>query len=89
MNLFAFLSGVVTMGFVVAGFFFLRFHRQTRDILFLAFAVAFWLIGLVQALLALTSVSVEERSFFYLIRLAAFLLILAAIWWKNKNATRP
>jgi hypothetical protein len=85
---FYFLSGCVAAGFAVAGLFFLRFWRRTRDSLFLAFAIAFWLLGLVQALLALTEFPVEERSFIYLIRLAAFVLILLAIWRKNVHARR-
>lgn len=82
--LFGFLSGLVTMGFAVIGLFFLAFWRRTHDPLFAWFAVAFWLLGLVQALLALTDFPIEERSWFYLIRLAAFLLILVAIWRKNR-----
>ena len=85
---FHFLSGAVTMGFAVAGLFFLRFWRRTRDPLFLAFAFAFWLLGLVQALLALTDFPVEEKSLFYLLRLLAFLLILGAIWAKNREGRR-
>jgi len=85
MTLFDFLSGAVTMGFVTAGLFFLRFWRRTQDALFLAFALAFWLLGLTQALLALSNVPVEERSWLYLIRLAAFLLILFSIWAKNRK----
>ena len=81
-----FLSGAVTFGFVVAGLFFLRFWKKTRDVLFLAFAFAFWLMGLAQALLALGGMPVEERSWVYLIRLAAFALILAAIARKNRPA---
>ena len=88
MAFFAYLSGAVTMGFVVAGLFFLRFWRRTADSLFLAFALAFVLLGLAQALLALAKVPVEERSWIYLIRLAAFALILAAIWRKNKGTRR-
>lgn len=79
-----FLSGAVTIGYVVAGLFFLRFWKKTRDGLFLAFACAFWLMGLAQALLALGGMPVEERSWVYLIRLAAFALILAAIARKNR-----
>jgi hypothetical protein len=85
MSLFAFLSGAITAGFVVAGLFFLRFWKRTGDGLFLAFAFAFWLLGLTQALLALTDFPVEERSWMYLIRLAAFVLILVAIWRKNRS----
>ena len=85
---FHFLSGCVAAGFAVAGLFFARFWRRTGDGLFLAFAVAFWLLGIVQALLALTAFPVEERSFIYTIRLAAFVLILVAIWRKNVGARR-
>jgi membrane-associated PAP2 superfamily phosphatase len=83
-----FLSGAVSAGFLVAGLFFLRFWRKSRDGLFAAFAIAFWLLGLNQALLAFSSVPVEERTWLFLLRLAAFLLILAAIWRKNARAPR-
>lgn len=88
MTLFHFLSGALTFGFAVCGLFFLRFWRRTGDRLFAAFALAFWLLGLVQALLALTEIPVEERSFLYLIRLLAFVLILVAIWFKNREGRR-
>ena len=81
-----FLSGAVTFGFIVAGLFFLRFWKRTRDGLFVAFALAFWLLGLTQALLAFTDIPVEERSWLFLLRLAAFLLILISIWRKNRRA---
>jgi hypothetical protein len=81
-----FLSGLITMGYLVAGLFFLRFWRRTGDSLFLAFALAFWLLGLTQALLALANIPIEERSWLYLIRLAAFSLILFSIWAKNRRA---
>ncbi|MDQ3139894.1 MAG: DUF5985 family protein [Pseudomonadota bacterium] len=85
---FHFLSGAVIMGFAVAGLFFLRFWKRTQDGLFLTFALSFWLLGLVQALLALGNIPVEERSWVYLLRLAAFVLILVAIWRKNREARR-
>lgn len=81
-----FLAGALTMGFVVAGFFFLRFWKRTRESLFLAFAAAFWLLGLGQAVLAFTDIPVEERSWLFLLRLAAFSLILVSIWRKNRRA---
>ena len=80
-----FLSGAVTLGFVVSGLFFLRFWKRTGDGLFLAFAFAFWLLGLNQALIALIDIPVEERSSLYLLRLAAFGLIIASIWKKNRR----
>jgi hypothetical protein len=83
-----FLSGAIVLGFVVAGLFFLKFWRKTHDQLFLAFTIAFWLLGLAQALLAFSQVPVEERSWIYLLRLAAFVAILVAIWRKNAGARR-
>ena len=83
--IYAFLSGAVTLGFAVIGLFFLRFWRRTGDGLFLAFSVAFWLLGLNQALLVLANVRDEERSWLYLLRLLAFALILLAIWMKNRR----
>jgi hypothetical protein len=85
-TLFDFLSGAITMGFVVAGFFFLRFWKRTRESLFLAFAAAFWLLGLGQAVLTFADIPVEERSWLYLLRLAAFSLILVSIWRKNRRS---
>ena len=38
-TLLSFLAGATTMGFCVAALFFLRFWRNTRDGLFLSFAV--------------------------------------------------
>lgn len=87
-ELYLFLSGAVVAGFIVAGLFFLRFWKRTRDGLFLAFAWAFWLLGLTQALLALSDFPIEERSWLYLLRLAAFSLILVSIFWKNRKARR-
>jgi hypothetical protein len=85
-TLFDFLSGALTMGFVVAGLFFMRFWTRTQDALFLSFALAFWLLGLTQAILALGGIPVEERSWVYFIRLSAFLLILISIGLKNRRA---
>ena len=85
MMLLNFLGGALTFGFLVAGLFFLRFWRRTHDGLFVAFALAFWLLGLTQALLTLSNIPVEERSWLYLLRLAAFALILVSIWFKNRR----
>lgn len=83
--LYDFLSGAIAMGFVVAGLFFLRFFQRTRDGLFVAFALAFWLLGLTQALITLAGIPIEERSGLYLLRLIAFLLILGSVWFKNRR----
>ena len=83
----SFLSGAVSFGFLLAGLFFLRFWKRTGDGLFVAFALAFGLLGFNQALIALTNMPVEERSPLYLFRLAAFALIIAAIWMKNRRSS--
>lgn len=83
MTLVTFIAGAVVAGFALAGLFFLKFWKRTHDELFLAFTAAFWLLGITQALLTFSHVPVEERTWLYLLRLAAFLLILAAIWRKN------
>jgi hypothetical protein len=86
MSTFAFVSGLITMGFLVSGLFFIRFWARTRDALFAAFAAAFWLLAANQALLALSNLPVEERSWIYLLRLAAFILIILAIVLKNRRS---
>ena len=80
-----FLAGAIVMGFAVAALLFLKFWRKTRQRLFLAFAGSFLLLGVTQALLTLSGVPTEERSWLYLLRLLAFLLILAALWWQNRR----
>jgi hypothetical protein len=83
-----FLAGMVTMGFVVAGAFFVRFWRQTRDQLFFAFALAFWLMATNQIVSHLFYGVEESRGQAYVLRLAAFLLIAGAVVRKNAGAGR-
>ncbi len=82
------IPGAIVMGYAVAGLFFLRFWRQTRDRLFLIFAISFWLLGGQRLALALTAQMVESHTAFYLVRLFAFLLILLAIVDKNSGRGR-
>jgi hypothetical protein len=86
MTLYDFLSGAVAFGFLVCGMFFLRDWHRSRDGLFLAFALAFALLGLGQSILALADIPTEERGAIYLLRLTAFMLILFAIYRKNRSA---
>lgn len=86
----AFWAGMITTGFLVIGLFFLRFWRRTGDWLFLAFAVAFCLFAANQALVALSGIPREEQSWIYLLRLAGFGVLLAAIIGKNlRRPARP
>jgi len=88
MTLFDFLSGAITLGFLVAGLLFLKFWRRTGDGLFLAFAMAFALLGAGQAIQALANIPEEERSYIFLIRLVAFTIILIAIILRNRPSDR-
>jgi peptidoglycan/LPS O-acetylase OafA/YrhL len=78
-----FLSGAVTMGYLVASGFFMRFWRKTADRLFLAFAVAFVLLAANQALALWLGAADERLGYTYLLRVLGFVLILAAIIDKN------
>ena len=82
------LSGIIIAGYAVAGLFFLRFGRDTRDRLFAIFATAFWLLCLQRILLAArgTLVNGENQAYLYVVRLLAFLLIIAGILDKNRSA---
>ncbi len=81
----AYLSGIVTAGFLACGLFFAKFWWRSRDTLFLAFAAAFWLMALNAAFVELMQESDQARSGFYLLRVAAFLLIAVAIVRKNSS----
>jgi hypothetical protein len=78
-----YVAGVISTGFLVVALFFLKFWRRTGETLFLAFAAAFVLIALNQAVPALADIPSENLSGVYLLRLAAFLLIIWAILRKN------
>ena len=79
----AFTAGALTLGWLAIGVFFLKFWRRTGDGLFLAFAVAFALLATNQAVPVLFGVPSENQGYIYLLRLAAFLLIILAVLRKN------
>ena len=83
-SLLKFAAGAITMGYLVVTLFFLRFWRTTHEGLFLSFAFAFFLLGSGQAMLTFTDMGDEDRSWLFVVRLAAFLCILLAIWRKNR-----
>jgi len=86
-DLIVFCSGIIATGFLACGLFFLRFWSRSRDFLFLAFAIAFWLLALNVAVVILVPEPDETRSWFYLIRVAAYVLIVVAIVRKNAGST--
>ncbi|WP_373044467.1 DUF5985 family protein [Vulgatibacter sp.] len=82
------LNGAIIMASFAAGLFFLRFWRESHDRLFAAFALAFWILCLNWLLLAFVGPEYEARTYLYVLRLAAFLLIIAAIVDKNRKRGR-
>jgi hypothetical protein len=81
----AVLSGAVGAGSLVAALVFLRYWRDTRDRFFLFFASSFALESLSRFLLGAAERGGEDTPLFYLIRLAAYALILVAIVDKNRR----
>jgi hypothetical protein len=80
-----FLSGCLFLGFLVASLFFFKFWRTAKDGLFLMFALAFALFGIERLLFTLFGEGNETQPYAYIIRLAAFCLIIAAIVGKNRR----
>jgi hypothetical protein len=80
-----FVLGCLLMASFVAGLFFFRFWRETRDRLFAMFAVAFWIFAISRLAVIIISSS-EAPLFVYMGRLLAFCLILIAIIDKNRQA---
>jgi hypothetical protein len=80
-----FIWGALVMANATAALFFLRFFRDTGDRLFAFFGGGFCALALNYAVLALVQPSREERHFVYLIRLAAFGLILFGVIEKNRR----
>lgn len=80
-----FLLGIIVTASLTAGIFFLRFWRRTRDPLFLAFSAAFIIEGLNRIGFLFVDRPNEGSPAIYIVRLLAFLLILAAIVWKNRG----
>ncbi len=79
------LSGALTAGFLVAALHFARFWHQSRDRLFIYFGAAFVLLGMNSFALGLSTPHGDLRVVVYGLRLAAFLLILYAIFDKNRR----
>lgn len=81
----SFLLGALAMGFLVAAMFFGHFFSRTRDRFFAFMATAFATMSANQLPLASLGEDSEYRSWLYLIRLSAFILILAAVIDKNRR----
>lgn len=83
-----FLWGALAMASLVAGLLFLRFWTLGGDRLFLFFATAFGMLSLNWAVLGIVNPPWETAFYVYLLRLAAFVLIILGIVDKNRRAAR-
>jgi hypothetical protein len=81
-----FMLGFVATTSLVAAMFFLRFWKRTRDFLFFAFACAFFFQAVGSTLNVLLGEPNVVRSWFYIVQLCTYLLILGAILRKNRRA---
>ena len=86
--MFLFLSGMLMTGCFVIALFFWRFWLRTRDVFFMLFSIAWVLLGAERLGLAIMNTPEEPRAGMYFIRLAAFLLIIGAILYKNRVPSR-
>jgi low temperature requirement protein LtrA len=86
-----FINGAIMMEFIIAGVFFLRFWRRTRDQLFLMFALGFGIMAVNRLFLDLYtergSDEGEHRTLIYGVRLLAFGMFLLGILIKNRRAS--
>ena len=80
-----FLLGFVTACSLVAGLFFLRFWRDTHDLLFLGFSAFFAIEGVSEALSLTLPHPNQGALWLFLLRLVATLAVLTAILWKNTS----
>jgi len=77
------LAGAIAMASLTIALFFLRFWRSSGDRFFLYFALSFAIEGLHRVYAVLLDQGGEDSPLHYLIRLAAYGLILWAILEKN------
>jgi hypothetical protein len=79
-----FVLGAIAMSSLVAALFFVRFHRETRDPLFLYFAAAFAIEAINRTLLAFQAMPNEASPYLYVLRAFAYSLIAIGIYGKNR-----
>ena len=82
-----FIYGVLTAISATIAIFFLKFFRESKDRLFGFFAAAFAVLAVDWLAHALLVPRHESQHYLFLIRLVAFVLIIAGI--VDKNRSRP
>ena len=79
------LSGILVAEYLVIALFFLRYWVTSRDRLFLMFSVAFTILAVQRGAIALTREGLEHQAPLFLLRLAAFVVIIVAVVDKNRR----
>jgi hypothetical protein len=82
---YGFLLGIIVTASLVASAYFFKFWRQTRDPLFLGFAAAFAIESVNRTCFLFVARPESGSVGLYTVRLLSYLLILAAIAYKNKK----
>jgi len=83
-----FIWGALAALSAVAAAFFWKFWKRTRDPLFRAMAFGFGILGLHWTGLGLFNPTTETRHGLYLVRFAAFALIIAGVVKKNRPSSK-
>lgn len=83
----AFLSGAIWICCWIAGLFFLRFWRTSRDRFFVFLTIAFGLLGFQWLSVGLFIWETNVRHEPFVLRVLAFLIILLGIVDKNRRAS--
>lgn len=80
-----FLHGAVAMAAFIAGLFFLRYWRTTRESLFLCFSIGFWLIA---ANWTIPSLAAGLETYAHVLRFLGFAVIAYGVFAKNRSPAR-
>lgn len=88
-----FIAGVAMLAFAASGVFFLKFWKASRNRFYALFSTSCFLLAAERITLILRkgfdqpirSEITEANSWVYLIRLAAFLILILAIWDQNRK----
>jgi len=79
-----YLAGALTLSFLIAALFFLKFWKKTGDRLFVYFAIAFVLFAVNQVATSILENDMERAGYAYILRVLGYLMILFAIVGKNR-----
>lgn len=85
-ELLLYMHGALIMGCLMIGLKFIKYWRLSRDRFFVFFATAFWIFAAGWVIRGSMHIGGEHVHLVYLPRLLAFLLILYAIYDKNRRS---